>query len=47
MQQRAVKRQSETLTDEEDDLEWAGTISVGTPAQKFLIDFDSTFLWLV
>ncbi|KAJ7802540.1 acid protease [Mycena olivaceomarginata] len=46
MQQRAVKRQSETLTDEEDDLEWAGTISVGTPAQKFLIDFDSTFLWL-
>ncbi|KAJ7753890.1 acid protease [Mycena olivaceomarginata] len=39
MQQRAVKRQSETLTDEEDDLEWAGTISVGTPAQKFLIDF--------
>ncbi|KAJ7337667.1 acid protease [Mycena albidolilacea] len=48
MQQRAVKRQSETLTDEEDDLEWAGTISVGTPAQKFLIDFDtgSSDLWI-
>ena len=34
--------------DEEDDLEWAGTISVGTPAQKFLIDFDtgSSDLWM-
>ncbi|EIW62808.1 acid protease [Trametes versicolor FP-101664 SS1] len=43
-----AKRQSEALTDEEDDLEWAGTISVGTPAQKFLIDFDtgSSDLWL-
>jgi cathepsin D len=44
MQQRAVKRQSEKLTDEDSDEEWAGTISVGTPAQKFLIDFDSTSL---
>ncbi|KAJ7782162.1 acid protease [Mycena olivaceomarginata] len=44
MQQRAVKRQSEALTDEDSDEEWAGTISVGTPAQKFLIDFDSTSL---
>ncbi|KAJ6606003.1 acid protease [Mycena vulgaris] len=45
---RMVKRQSEALTDEEDDLEWAGTISVGTPAQKFLIDFDtgSSDLWI-
>ena len=43
-----AKRQSEALTDEEDDLEWAGSISVGTPAQKFLIDFDtgSSDLWI-
>ena len=37
------KRQKEALTDEENDLEWAGTISIGTPAQSFLIDFDSTY----
>lgn len=36
------KRQKEALTDEENDLEWAGTITIGTPAQSFLIDFDST-----
>ncbi|KAJ7635309.1 acid protease [Roridomyces roridus] len=41
------KRQEESLTDEEDDTEWAGSISVGTPDQKFLIDFDtgSSDLW--
>ena len=37
-----TKRQSEQLTDENQDTEWAGKVSIGTPPVEFLIDFDST-----
>ncbi|KAJ7938381.1 acid protease [Mycena leptocephala] len=48
MERMAEKRQAEALTDENDDVEWAGTISVGSPPQRFLTDFDtgSSDLWI-
>ncbi|KAI0712498.1 acid protease [Earliella scabrosa] len=42
------KRGGVSLTDQEDDLEWTGKVSVGSPAQSFTIDFDtgSSDLWV-
>ncbi|KAG8767956.1 Type I transmembrane sorting receptor [Ceratobasidium sp. 428] len=44
---KPTKRQSVPLTDEQESL-WAGPISIGTPGQNFLIDFDtgSADLWV-
>ncbi|KAG9077678.1 Type I transmembrane sorting receptor [Ceratobasidium sp. 370] len=44
---KPVKRQSVPLEDEQEEL-WAGPISIGTPGQNFLIDFDtgSADLWV-
>ena len=47
LQRRAAANGSETLTDQQEEM-WTGSITIGTPAQKFTIDFDtgSSDLWV-
>lgn len=45
---RHQERDAVGLTDQEDDLEWTGNVTVGTPGKSFIINFDtgSSDLWV-
>lgn len=44
----AKRQSSEPLTDQNQDTEWTGSVSIGSNNQKFVIDFDtgSSDLWV-